>query len=98
MNVLKNDIREEIGINMMVKFGVVVQKVLQELKKGFGQFMLRMSTPMHSFLIDGQVNHVLNILKDQRLTDKLIISHKRLDCSFIMIGRVKTFFNQRCHT
>lgn len=64
---------------MIIKVAIISHKICQELIEGSTQFMLRMSTPMDSFLIDGKIDQVLYILKDQRLAYELIIRDQRLN-------------------
>ena len=64
---------------MIIKVAIISHKICQELIEGSTQFMLRMSTPMDSFFINGKIDQVLYILKDQRLAYELIIRDQRLN-------------------
>lgn len=77
---------------MIIEISIIVHKTCYKLIKRSAQFMLRMSTPMYSFLINGKIDQVLDVLKDQRLAYELIIRNERLDDAFARIRCVETLF------
>ncbi len=82
---------------MIIEISIIVHKTCYKLIKRSAQFMLRMSTPMYSFLINGKIDQVLDVLKDQRLAYELIIRNERLDDAFARIRCVETLFYGCCH-
>ena len=82
---------------MIIKITIIVHKTCYKLIERSTQFVLRMSTPMYSFLIDGKIDQVLYVLKNQRLAYELIIRNERLNDVFAGIRRVEALFYGRCH-
>jgi len=82
---------------MIIEVNIIGHKICQEFIEGSTKFMLWVSTPMDSFFINGKIDQVFYVLKDQRLTYKLIIRDQCLNDILAGIQGVKALLYGRRH-